>query len=341
VFVSGSTGWIIYGDGSVEFNDGTFRGALVAAEIHVPDENLTSNSFHTDTAGNSWWGCTHADFTVDHSNANAYVLDTGQASFANVAITGGSVDSNVLNGLVLLANTNVAAQGWTQTCAFSSSGADTVAWGSGTFTTASGTTYNIDAGDTGAMAARTYIYLDIAISTTAYQTTTTAGDAVGAGKVLIATAQNGTSEATFTVFGGAGGINIDAGSIAAGSITANEIAANTVTASNMNVSQLSAITADMGSITAGTITLPTAGNIKGGQTDFATGNGFFLGYSSDDYKFSIGDADNYVRWNGTFMNLKGSVEVNAEGVINNSVYTVANLPIPPVAIGYNNPSAYE
>jgi hypothetical protein len=42
--------------------------------------------------------------------------------------------------------------------------------------------------------------------------------------------------------------------IAANTITANNIAANTITAGEMNVSQLSAIAADMGSITAGTIT---------------------------------------------------------------------------------------
>lgn len=48
--------------------------------------------------------------------------------------------------------------------------------------------------------------------------------------------------------------SITANEIAASTITANEIAASTITAAKMNVSQLSAISADMGSITAGTIT---------------------------------------------------------------------------------------
>lgn len=47
---------------------------------------------------------------------------------------------------------------------------------------------------------------------------------------------------------------ITAAKIAANTITANEIAASTITAAKMNVAQLSAIAADLGSITAGTIT---------------------------------------------------------------------------------------
>lgn len=82
---------------------------------------------------------------------------------------------------------------------------DTVAWGTGVFTTSGGTSYTISAGNTGNMSARTYIYLDTAVSTTAYQVTTTATTAVGAGKVLIGTAINGTAEATFEIFGGIGG----------------------------------------------------------------------------------------------------------------------------------------
>jgi hypothetical protein len=35
-FVSGSTGWIINYDGTVEFNSGVFRGSLTAASIDIP-----------------------------------------------------------------------------------------------------------------------------------------------------------------------------------------------------------------------------------------------------------------------------------------------------------------
>lgn len=47
---------------------------------------------------------------------------------------------------------------------------------------------------------------------------------------------------------------ITASEIASGTITANEIASNTITSGKINVSKLDAISADMGTITAGTIT---------------------------------------------------------------------------------------
>jgi len=94
--------------------------------------------------------------------------------------------------------------------------------------------------------------------------------------------------------------------IVSGTITGTLIAANTVTATNMNVSQLSAISADMGAITAGTITLNTAGHIKGGQTAYNTGTGFFLGYSTSAYKFSIGNPSaTYLTWDGSTLSIKG------------------------------------
>jgi hypothetical protein len=66
---------------------------------------------------------------------------------------------------------------------------------------------------------------------------------------------------------------------------------------------LAVINADMGAITAGTITMPNTGWIKGGQTDFATGTGFFLGYSGAAYKFSFGDANKYIKWDGSALTM--------------------------------------
>jgi hypothetical protein len=195
-----------------------------------------------------------------------------------------SVNATILNGDIPQANLNVADRGWVQSCGFSVTDADTIAWGSGIFTSAGGLNYSISAGNTSNMVAKTYIYLDIAVSNGAYQTTTTATTAVGVGKVMIAVAQNGTTEATYLVLQGQGGKNIDASEIVAGSITANEIAASTitggkiaantieagnikaltitaaelaadsVTATKIDVTSLSAISADLGTITAGTVT---------------------------------------------------------------------------------------
>jgi hypothetical protein len=54
-----------------------------------------------------------------------------------------------------------------------------------------------------------------------------------------------------------------------------DLLANSVTANELNVSQLSAISADLGTATAGTLTLSSSGHIKSGQTAYDNGTGFF------------------------------------------------------------------
>ena len=49
----------------------------------------------------------------------------------------------------------------------------------------------------------------------------------------------------------------------------------------------------------GGITLSSGGAIKGGQTAYDSGNGFFLGYTGGAYKFSVGNSSgNKLTWNG-------------------------------------------
>lgn len=104
-FSTGSTGWQIEGDGTVEFNSGTFRGDLIAGSIHIPDQDSTANSFHTDSDGNSWWGCTSTSFTADNDNAPAYILKDGTSKFSSVTISEGSTIGTTAV-LVLEANAN-------------------------------------------------------------------------------------------------------------------------------------------------------------------------------------------------------------------------------------------
>jgi len=108
-FVSGVSGWNIASDGSVEFNNGVFRGSLIAASIHIPNENTTADSFHSDGYGNSWWGCTQANFTADNDNAKAFILKTGVAKFQSITLetaviikdlqAGSVVDGQYINSL--------------------------------------------------------------------------------------------------------------------------------------------------------------------------------------------------------------------------------------------------
>jgi len=178
----------------------------------------------------------------------AVTIDSG-SGIANLSDAGAlATEDSVTSSLA-----NLALRGWIQTSAFTVTDLNTIAWGTGTFTASDGTSYSISAGNTGNMSAKTYVYLDIAVSTTAYQVTTTATTAIGNGKVLIAICQNGATEAVFMLLNN-NSYNIDAANIVAGSITANEIAATTITSDKLSVSQLSAIAADLGTITAGTVT---------------------------------------------------------------------------------------
>lgn len=292
-------------------------GAANTANIAVGTGANTAGLNSPNAAGDIafWAGATFAN----RATAPFRVEADGSVVTTDITITGLQAGSSV-DGQYLLANSvgsaaaNLALRSWTQTSAFSVTDADTVAWGAGTFTLSDGTAYSIGAGNTGNMSARTYIYLDIAVSTTAYQVTTTAANAVGNGKKLIASAINGTDEAEFIVFGGLGGLNINASSIVASSITANEIAANTITAAKMNVSQLSAIAADLGAITAGSMVISATGFIRSGQTAYNTGTGYYIEANSGTPRISIGDGTtgNSMLWDGTNLYVNGSIISNQD-----------------------------
>lgn len=230
------------------------------------------------------------------------------------------VATSVLHGNLPTQNQNIGDKKWTQSCVFSVSSATIVSWAAGTLTTADGVSYSIAASNTGVMSAKNYIYLDTNISKTAYQVTTTARTAIGVGKLLIAVAQNGTNEATFTVLDSQGGQNIDASQIVANSITANELASALVYA--------------------GILTIDTAGNIHSGQTTYDNGTGWFIGDSGGVAKFSIGESTgDKMTWDGDSLRVKGNIELSSP--INMVSYTVANLPIAPASVGFSSPSAYE
>lgn len=97
-FETGTTGWRIQGNGNVEFNSGVFRGSLVAGSVHIPDQTTTANSFHVNTVGNTWWGCTEASFNSNPNNAAAYILNTGACRFSNITITGGTIQWSTVAG---------------------------------------------------------------------------------------------------------------------------------------------------------------------------------------------------------------------------------------------------
>lgn len=101
-----------------------------------------------------------------------------------------------------------------------------------------------------------------------------------------------------------------------GSITANELAADSVTTDKLNagavtsdkisVSQLSAISADMGALTAGSITLgdtpPTAGSAPTSDQSGAA--------IDNDGKITLGNETNYVAFDGSTVTVRGSLNAD-------------------------------
>jgi hypothetical protein len=92
----------------------------------------------------------------------------------------------------------------------------------------------------------------------------------------------------------------------ANAVTSAKIQANAVTATEINVTSLSSMTTETGTLTVG-----SSGYIKGGQTAYDTGSGFFLGYSSG-YKFSIGNGSTQsLTWDGTTLTVQGDLIVGS------------------------------
>ena len=73
-------------------------------------------------------------------------------------------------------------------------------------------------------------------------------------------------------------------------------------------------------ITSGGVTLSAGGAFRGGQTDFNTGVGVFLGYSGTAYKFSVGDPNGgHLTWDGSALTTRSAatgskrIEINPAG----------------------------
>lgn len=97
--------------------------------------------------------------------------------------------------------------------------------------------------------------------------------------------------------------------------------------SNLKVGSLSAISANLGTITAGSIsgtsvTVDSSGYIRSGQTAFNTGTGFWMGQVSGVPKFSIGNpTGNYMLWDGTNLVIKTGAAIGVTYTDDSTVIT--------------------
>lgn len=127
-----------------------------------------------------------------------------------------------------------ALQDFSHDLVFSADDETQISWTAGTITLGSGKQLSIAAGDTGAMTAKTYVYLDLATSFSVLQTSTNSLDVVGVNKVLLGVAENQTaSDAIFMPVNNVGGF--------------------TIAPTQVITEQLSAVTANLGAVTSGLI----------------------------------------------------------------------------------------
>lgn len=96
-FSTGSSGWCIYGDGSVEFNSGVFRGSISASTIDIGGNDATS--FHVDVDGNMWLGAsTYAAAPFKVSNAGVLTATGATIQSSASATAGLKLDSTSFRG---------------------------------------------------------------------------------------------------------------------------------------------------------------------------------------------------------------------------------------------------
>lgn len=108
-----------------------------------------------------------------------------------------------------------------------------------------------------------------------------------------------------------GDVNVNGSLLVNGSVVGDAIASGAITPDKITVNDLSAITADLGTITAGSISMDTAGFIQGGATAYDVGTGYWMGYNNGKYKFRIGSVDSYLLWDGDNLSIKGDLLVGA------------------------------
>ena len=255
------------------------------------------------TEQNPYFSSLDTDAMFGDSSIGGLALSAGAVSTSKIADD--AVDGDkIADGAVSSVTATIAMRGWTFTSTFSATDYRVVAWSAGTFTSSDGTAYSITGGNTGNMAALTYIYLDTDVSTTLLQVTTTAANAVGDNKVLLAVAQNNsdtTSDATFQVFGGSGGNTIMVDNIVANSASTNEFITNTAQIANAVITY-----AKITSVNADTI---TTGSLAGINMSIGTGNSIFKADSNGIY---LGNA--------TFAS--APFRVNMSGAVNASNLTI-------------------
>jgi len=177
-------------------------------------------------------------------------------------------------GIIQTQGVAVGLKSWVHDIVFTATDKDTASWAAGTIYFGDGSHTDIDSGNTGNIAATTYLYYD----GTATLKKTTNATFVDDDHILLATIEEGATGAkcVITVSQLPSG-TISAEQVVTGFLDADRIDAGTITAGKLNVTELSAIVANLGTITAGSMTGVTLSIGTGDNIFKATADGISLG----------------------------------------------------------------
>lgn len=100
--------------------------------------------------------------------------------------------------------------------------------------------------------------------------------------------------------------SVDQDILADNAVLARHVVAGAITAEKMNVGELSAISANLGTATAGNFTLDAEGFIQAGATAYGSGTGIWMGFTGGVYKFRMGaPGASRLEWSGSAVNVYG------------------------------------
>ena len=142
-------------------------------------------------------------------------------SIMSPMINGGT---EIMQGTIFAKQLVIGERNWVHNIVWTATDYDTASWGSGTLKMSDGSTFAISSGNTGNIAAATYIYFDPDVSTTTLQTTTTYSSAIGGNKILLAIVVASSDTAAKCVISafGSEGTTIDGDKIVTGKIQSTD-----------------------------------------------------------------------------------------------------------------------
>ena len=164
-----------------------------------------------------------------------------------------------------------------------------------------------------AIAANTIVAGDIAAGTitgTQIAADTVAASNMAANSITASNAALATASVITAKIADAAITNAKINDLAADKITAGTIASARINAASIASNLITAAKIDVDDLFGESITLASGGHIKQGQSDYATGTGFFLGTHSSTTKFSIGNpSGQFLTWDGSILNLHGQLAI--------------------------------